>query len=104
MGNDVVFFILLLIFILILIQRDSLSSFLFEKLDIYISPKALLYIATILLVILMTLGILFDNTKEKFSNISDSYNQMRPNATTSETKNKPHKWFDIDFDSIFPWK
>jgi len=51
----------------------------------------------------MAYGILFNDTKEKYSNISAGYNQMRPNVPTNESKNKPHRFFDIDFDSIFPW-
>jgi len=101
--NDIVFFILLALFIFMLIQKEKVSLFLFDTIGVNFQPKTILSISIALIVVLMTYGILFDDTKDKYSNISDSYNQMRPNVPSQEEKNKPHRFFDIDFDSIFPW-
>jgi len=103
MGNELIFFSLLFIFIVIIIQKDAVSIFLFDKIGLNIASKTLMYIAISGLAILMVLGVIFDNTKEKYSNISAGYNQMRPNVPSEQNKNKPHRFFDIDFDSIFPW-
>ena len=44
----------------------------------------------VLLIALLIYGFLFDNTKEKYSDISQNYEKMRP---TDEKK--PHRYFDI---------
>ena len=101
--NDIIFFILLILFIVILINKKSVSLWLFDTIGINFQPKTVLYSSIICIILLMAYGILFNDTKEKYSNISAGYNQMRPNVPTNESKNKPHRFFDIDFDSIFPW-
>jgi uncharacterized membrane protein len=104
MGNEIIFFGFLFFFLFLLIKRESISSYLLNSMNINLPSQTLLYIAIGGVALLMVLGILFDNTKEKYSNISNSYNSMRPNPVTNNNTNKPHKFFDIDFDSIFPWK
>ena len=101
--NDIVFFILLIALIAMILKKEAVSLFLFDNIGINLQAKTVLYISIILIIVLMAYGILFDNTKEKYSNISAGYNQMRPNVPSEESKNKPHRFFDIDFDSIFPW-
>ena len=101
--NDLIFFILLVAFVAMLIKKEAVSLWLFDKTGINLQASTVLYISIFLIIALMTYGILFDNTKDKYSNISDGYNSMRPNAVPQNEKNKPHRFFDIDFDSIFPW-
>ncbi len=104
MENEVIFFPILIVLLIIIIKRKAISNYLFEYMDINISSRTILDISLVLLAILMILGVLLDNTKEKYSSISAGYNKMRPNLPGTEGNKKPHRWFDIDFDSIFPWK
>lgn len=103
MGNEIIFFGLLFAFIAIIIKKEAVSYFIFDTIGLNLSSKTVLNIAIICIAILMIFGVIFDNTKEKYSNISSGYNSMRPNAVPESENKKPHRFFDIDFDSIFPW-
>jgi uncharacterized membrane protein len=78
-------------------MRKKMVEYLFEEFDIYIGSEVVVYIVSILFIALILVGMLRDGTKEKYSDISQNYEKMRP-----KTDDKPHRYFDIDFDSLFP--
>ena len=95
--NTIVFFICLALVLTTFFMRKKIVEYLFEEFDIYIGSEVIVYITSLLLIALILIGMLFDNTKEKYSDISENYDKLRPKAD-----NKPHRYFDIDFDSLFP--
>ncbi len=95
--NTIVFFVCVILVLVVFFTRKKIVEYLFEEFDIYIGSEVIVYITSILLILLILAGMLLDNTKEKYSDISENYDKMRP-----KTDNKPHRYFDIDFDSLFP--
>lgn len=95
--NNSLFFLSLALVLIVFLMRKKIVEYLFEQYDIHIESEIIVYITSILFIALIIVGMLFDNTKAKYNNISKSYENMKPNP-----QNKPHRYFDIDFDSIFP--
>lgn len=95
--NSFAFFICLIVLIIVFVMRKKMVEYLFEEFDIYIGSEVVVYIVSILFIALILVGMLRDGTKEKYSDISQNYEKMRP-----KTDDKPHRYFDIDFDSLFP--
>jgi len=95
--NNLVFFLLVAVVLTIFFMRKKIVEYIFEEFDIYIQSEIIVYITSIALIALILSGMLLDNTKEKYSNISKSYENMKPNQNT-----KPHRYFNIDFDALFP--
>ena len=93
--NEVIFFTSIVALAIILLFKDKIVEYLDEKFYIRIPSKLIGYFATIMLVVVVTAGMLLDNTKEKFSGISDSYNNARHKGSHSSEK-KPHRYFDIN--------
>ena len=99
MDIESFFFISTAIIIVLFINRKAVSDFLFEKIDLDISTKGVTYILIFCLVLVFTLGTLLSDQKSKYGHISESYEKMRPkpDTQTEEQKDKPHRWFDINF-------
>ncbi len=95
--NSLAFFISLTLVIVVFLMRKKIVEYLFEEHDIYIGSEIIVYITSIIFIALILIGMLFDGTKERYSDISENYDKMRP-----KTDNKPHRYFDINFDSLFP--
>jgi len=95
--NNSLFFLSLTLVLIVFFMRKKIVEYLFEQFDIYIGSEIIVYITSVLFIALIVMGMLFDDTKTKYSNISNSYENMKPNP-----QNKPHRYFNIDFDSLFP--
>ena len=66
------------------------SSF---ELEYKIQSEWIVYILTILFIVVISAGMLLDNTKEKYANISDGFEKIR-----SKNDEQPMRFFDINFD------
>jgi len=95
--NDYLFFTLVALTLIVFFLRKKIVGYLFEEFDIHIGSEIIVYITSVAFVALVLVGMLYDGTKEKYSNISKSYESLNPNAGK-----KPHRYFNIDFDAIFP--
>ncbi|GEM_PF-2101223 len=95
--NEILFFGTIAILIFTFLSRDKIVEYLFENFDIEIGTEVIVYIVSILFIIVIIMGMLMDDTKEKYGQISENYDKLRP-----KVENKPHRYFDIDFDSLFP--
>jgi len=89
--NELLFFLINGILIYMLLKRDSIRHSLQHNLGISVSNDIIIYFVSFMFVVVFVLGMLFDNTKEKFSNISENYDNMIP----KEDK-RPHRYFDIN--------
>jgi len=56
-----------------------------------LSSEIIVYIVTALIVTLILAGMLLDNTKEKYSQISENYDNLK----TKDDK-RPHRYFDVN--------
>jgi uncharacterized membrane protein len=90
--NELIFFSSLVILITVLLTRHKIVEYLDENYYIEIQSEQIVYIITLLFMILVIAGMLFDGTSEKFNDISQSYNNMRP-----KVDNAPRSIFDINF-------
>ena len=90
--NGYLFFSLFIVLAGLFLKREKIVDFLDYNLNIKIKSKFLVYIIVICFAMLLTSGMLFNNTKEKYSNISKNYDGLKP----SQDKNKPHRYFDIN--------
>lgn len=90
--NELIFGISFLILAGLFIQRHKIVNFLSYNLNVTIEIKTFTYILSFFLIILVIAGILFTETKEKYSGISESYENLRPN----QHDKRPHRYFDIN--------
>lgn len=95
--SSIAFFISLTIVLVVFFMRKKIVEYLFEEYDIYIGSEVIVYITSFIFIILVLVGMLFDGTKERYSDISKNYDKLRP-----KTDDQPHRYFNIDFDSLFP--
>ena len=88
------FILSLTVLLLIFFMRQKLTQFLNENFTFKnkIQSEWIVYILSILFIIVISMGMLLDNTKDKYADISDSFEKIRSQADT-----KPHRWFDINF-------
>ena len=93
--NEVVFFISLIVMSIIFFSRHKIVEYFDEQFYIQIPSEIIVYILTVLFIGVMAGGMLLDNTKSKYSEISENYNNMRPKGK-SEADNRPHRYFDIN--------
>jgi len=92
--NELLFFSSFIILSVIFFSRHKIVEYLFEELDISIESEIIVYILSILFIAMILMGMLLDNTKEKYSEISQNYDKLRP----KQDDGKPHRYFDINFD------
>lgn len=94
------FLILFILWIfLFAIKGPILNEFHKNKLLLKITQKGLNYFFVALFIILIIAGMLFTvNAKTNFANVSEGFDKVRNNPANS----KPHRYFNIDFDQIFP--
>jgi len=88
---ELIFAIFFTFLIIIYIQRNKIVNYISSNFNIRIKSEVLMYILTFFFIILMIGGVLLDNTKEKFSKISQDYDNLK----VSEDK-RPHRYFDIN--------
>jgi len=90
--NELIFGISFIILLTLFIKRHNIVNFLSYNLNITIESKTLTYILSFFFVILIIMGMLFTDTKEKYSGISQSYEKMMP----SQKNQRPHRYFDVN--------
>lgn len=91
--NPIVFFICVSLVLAIFFMRKKIVEYLFEEFDIYIGSEKIVYITSILFIALVLIGMLMDNTKEKYSDISNNYEKLKPKADGKNCKSKKDFWF-----------
>jgi len=90
--NELIFGICFVILATLFIQRQKIVNFLSYNLNIMIESKTLIYILSFFFVILIIIGMLFADTKEKYNVISENYDNLRPN----QKDKRPHRYFDVN--------
>ena len=93
--NEVIFVISLVVLTTILVSRHKIVEYLDEQFYIQLESEIIVYILTILFAVVIAAGMLLDDTKAKYSKISENYDKMRPKAP-SESDKRPHRYFDIN--------
>ena len=93
--NGVFFIVSLVILTTILISRHKIVEYLDEQFYIQIQSEIIVYILTVLFIAVIAGGMLLDDTKAKYSKISENYDKMRPKGP-SESDGRPHRYFDIN--------
>jgi len=81
------------------IKGVILNQFHKNKLLLKVTQKGANYFFVVLFIILIVAGMLFTvNAKTNFANVSEGFEKVR----NSPANSKPHRYFNIDFDQIFP--
>jgi cytochrome b561 len=94
-------FLILFVLWVILISIKSPLLKLLQKNDMltHVTQKEASYFMFFLLVVLIVVGMLFTSTTQTtFGNVSEGFEKVRNNPDNQ----KPHRYFNIDFDQIFP--
>lgn len=89
--HELLFAISFAILVLVFIKRQKIVNYFSTNLDIRIGSEVIVYILTVFFIILILAGMLLDNTKEKYSEISDNYKNLNP-----VDDKKPHRYFDVN--------
>jgi hypothetical protein len=90
--NELIFAICFAILIIVFVKRHKIVNYLDYNLNIRIGSEILVYILTFFFIILIMAGMLLDNTKEKYSKISQSYDNLKP----KKDNGRPHRYFDVN--------
>jgi hypothetical protein len=93
--NGIIFIVSLVILTTLLLSRHKIVDYLDEHFYITIQSEIIVYILTVLFIGVIAAGMLLDNTKSKYSNISQNYDKLRPQFNNSKA-NRPHRYFDIN--------
>ena len=93
--NEVIFIVSLAILTIILVSRHKIVEYLDEQFYIRVQSEVIVYILTIFFIAVIAAGMLLDDTKEKYSQISKNYDKMKPKGP-SESDERPHRYFDIN--------
>ena len=90
--NGLIFFLNFAALVVLFLKREAILNFFEYKLGININSNIYIGLLAILLAMLLSAGMLLDNTKEKYKHISDGYNGFKP----PKADNRPHKYFDVN--------
>lgn len=89
--NEVLFGLSIAFIAIVFISRHKIVDYFSYNLNIRIESEVIVYFLTILLICVVLAGMLLDNTKEKYSQISQDYENLKP----KEDK-RPHRYFDVN--------
>ena len=89
--KELLFFGTCALLIYLLFKRDKVRHSLLHYFGLEIQNSTIITFVALMFVVVFVLGMLFDDTKDKYSNISDNYDNMIP----KEDK-RPHRYFDIN--------
>ena len=89
--NELLFAIAFALIIFIFVTRHKIVDYFSYNLNIRIESEVIVYILTVFVIMLVLAGMLLDNTKEKYSGISENYDKMKTPANE-----RPHRYFDIN--------
>ncbi|MEA2017207.1 MAG: hypothetical protein U9N59_02055 [Campylobacterota bacterium] len=93
--NELMFVVSLAVLITIFFSRHKIVEYLDEQFYIQLDSEIIVYILTVLFIAVIAAGMLLDDTKAKYSNISENYDKMRPKGP-SEADKRPHRYFDVN--------
>lgn len=89
--NEFIFAIALALIILVFVTRHKIVDYFSYNLNIRVESEVIVYILSVLLILLVLAGMLLDNTKEKYSEISENYDKMK-----GKPDERPHRYFDVN--------
>jgi uncharacterized membrane protein len=89
--NELLFAIAFALIILVFVKRRKIADYFSYQLNIRIETEVIVYILTVFVLMLVFAGMLLDNTKEKYSDISENYDKMK-----GQPDKKPHRYFDVN--------
>lgn len=89
--NELLFAVSFAILLLVFIKRHNIVEYCNFNFATNLTSEIIVYILTFLFIALIMAGMLLDNTKQKFSHISESYNNMKP-----QDEKRPHRYFDVN--------
>jgi len=89
--NELIFAVSFAILVFIFLKRQSFVNYLNYNFNIRIGSEIIVYILTFFFIVLVIAGMLLDNTKEKYSKISESYDNLKP-----KVDKRPHRYFDVN--------
>ena len=90
--NELIFAVSFAILVTLFLKRHKIVNYLDYNFNIRIESEILVYILTFFFIVMIIAGMLLDDTKEKYSNISQSYDKMKP----QKNDNRPHRYFDVN--------
>ncbi len=89
--NELIFAVSFVILVIAFLKRQKIVDYMNYNLGTSLSSEIIVYILTFFFVVLIMAGMLLDNTKEKYSQISENYDKLKPKAD-----NRPHRYFDVN--------
>lgn len=90
--NELIFAISFAILVTAFIKRHKIVSYLDYNFNIRIESEILVYILSFFFLVMIIAGMLLDDTKSKYSHISESYDKMKP----KQDDKRPHRYFDVN--------
>ena len=90
--NELIFAVSFAILVTLFLKRHKIVNYLDYNFNIRIESEILVYILTFFFIVMIIAGMLLDGTKEKYSQISQNYDKMKP----KQDDGRPHRYFDVN--------
>jgi len=90
--NELIFAISFAILVTAFLKRHKIVNYLDYNFSIRIESEILVYILTFFFIVMIIAGMLLDDTKAKYSHISESYDSFKP----KKDDGRPHRYFDVN--------
>ncbi|MEA3512795.1 MAG: hypothetical protein U9R37_04250 [Campylobacterota bacterium] len=90
--NELMFFLSLVVLAIVFFSRHKITNKINYTLSTNLQSEYIVYILFIFFVMVIAAGMLLDDTKAKYSGISESYENLK----TPKSAERPHRYFDID--------
>ena len=89
--TGLVFSISIAIILAIFLLRFKITTFINESFDFKFQSEWIVYILSIVFIIIISMGMLMDETKDKYSDVSEGFKNLKP-----KQDDKPNPVFDIN--------
>jgi len=89
--SNTLFVVILSLLAIIFVSRNKIAGALKYYLGVVIKPSTIMTVVTVVLTVVLVISMVFSDTKEHYSKISDNYESLQPAGDK-----KPHRYFDIN--------
>ncbi|MEA3498130.1 MAG: hypothetical protein U9R16_03625 [Campylobacterota bacterium] len=89
--SGLAFIISIAILLIIFILRFKITNFINESFNFNFQSEWIVYILTIIFIIVIAMGMLMDDTKKKYGEVSEGFKNLKP-----KQDDRPNPMFDIN--------
>ncbi|MEA3553192.1 MAG: hypothetical protein U9R39_02185 [Campylobacterota bacterium] len=89
--SGLAFSISLLVILVVLLLRFKIVNFINKNFDVDFQSEWIVYFLTIIFIMVIAMGMLLDDTKNKYGQVSEGFKNLKP-----KQEDRPNPMFDIN--------